>query len=407
MLSRYLPLFSLIVAGELIFSLPFHIPRYFRPTFLEAFGLTNSDLGDTFAVYGVCAMLAYFPGGLLADRFSARSLITSSLAATALGGFYLLSIPSGRGLAVLFGYWGITTILLFWAAMLRATREWGGEFAQGQAFGLLDGGRGLVAAVMASLAVLLFALVVGDAHDLTSTARLNGMRMVILCYTLATIAAALLCWFALPNSEGSRATKERLRFHSMFNLVLQAMIVACAYCGYKGLDNYSLYAAQVLGMSEVDAARFTAATAYIRVGAAITAGFLADRIGVRNIVVVLFAILGGAYLALGYANPNETHGIIFANLIVTYIAVFALRGVYFALIAESGIDKRSTGTAIGVVSVVGFTPDIFFAPLAGRILDADPGLVGHQNFFLLLSGFASAGLVAAATLAAVIRRQRR
>ena len=35
---------ALVVAGETIFFLPFLIPRLFRPTLLEVFGLTRADL---------------------------------------------------------------------------------------------------------------------------------------------------------------------------------------------------------------------------------------------------------------------------------------------------------------------------------------------------------------------------
>ncbi len=59
---RVLFMLSLIVAGEAIFGLPFHITRFFRPTVLEVFGLTNTELGIAQAVYGVWAMIAYFPG---------------------------------------------------------------------------------------------------------------------------------------------------------------------------------------------------------------------------------------------------------------------------------------------------------------------------------------------------------
>ena len=59
--SRLLVLGTLIVIGEAIFGLPFHIPRYFRATTLEVFSLSNTQLGDLFAVYGVTATLAYFP----------------------------------------------------------------------------------------------------------------------------------------------------------------------------------------------------------------------------------------------------------------------------------------------------------------------------------------------------------
>ena len=62
-MSRFLLMFTLIVAGEINFGLPFHIARFFRPTYLDVFGFTNTQLGDLFAAYGVAAMLAYFPGG--------------------------------------------------------------------------------------------------------------------------------------------------------------------------------------------------------------------------------------------------------------------------------------------------------------------------------------------------------
>ena len=72
MLSRFMLMLRLVLAGEIVFLLPFHTTRFFRPTVLEAFGLTNTQLGNVFAVYGVMAMIAYFPGGALADRFSAK-----------------------------------------------------------------------------------------------------------------------------------------------------------------------------------------------------------------------------------------------------------------------------------------------------------------------------------------------
>jgi predicted MFS family arabinose efflux permease len=147
--KRYTTLLALILAGEIIFSLPFHIPRFFRPTLLDVFQLTNTQLGDIFALYGVVALLAYFPGGAIADRFQARTLIAVSLVATALGGFYLYTLPDLIGLYLVFAYWGLTSILLFWAALIKATRDWGGQQTQGLAFGVLEGGRGVIASVLA------------------------------------------------------------------------------------------------------------------------------------------------------------------------------------------------------------------------------------------------------------------
>jgi len=53
-----------------------------RP-FFEAFGFSNTQLGDVFAVYGITAMLAYFSGGVIADHYSPSTLMTLSLFATA------------------------------------------------------------------------------------------------------------------------------------------------------------------------------------------------------------------------------------------------------------------------------------------------------------------------------------
>jgi len=186
-MRRTIFMLTLILAGEAIFGLPFHTARFFRPTFLEVFGFSNTQLGDVFAVYGVTAMLAYFPGGALADRFSARTLMTVSLFSTAMGGLYMAAFPGGLQLALLYGYWGITTIFLFWSAMIRATREWGGDGSQGTAFGILDGGRGLVAAAVAVVAVAVLDLYMPlDATLATAAQRRDGFRAVVLLYSVAS-----------------------------------------------------------------------------------------------------------------------------------------------------------------------------------------------------------------------------
>ena len=84
-LARALVMASLILAGEAIFGLPFALARVFRPTVLDVFGLTNLQLGAAFSLYGTVAMLSYFPGGPLADRYPARRMMSVALLSTALG----------------------------------------------------------------------------------------------------------------------------------------------------------------------------------------------------------------------------------------------------------------------------------------------------------------------------------
>ena len=108
-------------------------------------------------MYGLVAMVSYLPGGPLADRFSARSLVTVALLVTAAGGLYYATAPGLAALKLLYAFWGMSTVLLYWAALIRATRLWGGQDSQGRAFGILDGGRGLLAALLATVTVAVFA----------------------------------------------------------------------------------------------------------------------------------------------------------------------------------------------------------------------------------------------------------
>jgi nitrate/nitrite transporter NarK len=179
----------------------------------------------------------------------------------------------------------------------------------------------------------------------------------------------------------------------------QAAVIICAYCGYKALDNYSLYAVQVLGMNEAQGAKLATYVIYLRPIAALTAGLLADRWAAGKMVGTSFVMLVVSYGILATFMPDD-YGLtlIYANIIVSVFAVCMLRGVYFALLEENRVPSFLTGAVAGSVSFIGYTPEIFFGPVTGRILDANPGPVGHQNYYLFLAVVAALGVVVVAWL---------
>ena len=403
-MQRITLMLALVVAGELIFGLPFNVPRFFRRLCWKYLGSPILSSGY------VCSLwfdsdARVFSGWYAGRPFSARSLIALSLFATAIGGFYMATIPSETVMPYLYGYWGLTTIFLFWGALIRATREWGGEQSQGVAFGVLDGGRGLVAASVAAIGVTVLSIYLPDnARLATPEEREAGLRSVIWLYCALTIAAGILAWFAIP--AGKKGTDVEFNPLKGMATVLrrpiiwaQAAIIICAYCGYKGLDNYSLYAVQVLGMDEVEGARLASYGAWTRPVAAICAGLIADRFNVIRSITSMFFVLAVSFGVWSTLAPAESGlGLIYANFFLTYVFVYALRGIYFALLSESRTPKHLTGAAVGMISLVGYTPDMFFAPIAGRILDANPGLVGHQNYFMFLAAIAAVGILAVSWL---------
>lgn len=319
--------------------------------------------------------------------------------ATAAGGLYMATIPGAAEMAVLYGYFGVTTIFLSWGALIRATREWGGESAQGVAFGTLEAGRGLAAALVAAGAVALLAFLLPvDVVTTTAIERLAGLRAVIIVYTSVTFAAGVLAWLCIPDSDAATLSRHN-PFLGMAEVVkrpliwAQAAIIVSAYCLFKATDNYGLYAQQVLGFDEVAAARLTAYGAYLRPLAALAAGLIADRLTAARSIGGSFALLLVVFSLLAIVTPDMVGtAFIIVNLAVSLFAVFALRGIYFALLEETRTPRHITGTAVGMVSFIGFTPDIFFGPVSGRILDANPGIVGHLNLFTLLASIAAAGI---------------
>lgn len=406
-----LALFALIAAGETIFFLPFVLARVFRPTVLEVFRLTNLELGIAFSVYGVVAMVSYLPSGPLADRFPPRWLIAIALVSTAFGGLWMASGPSLAELKVLYAVWGFTTIALFWSALIRATREWGGTESQGLAFGLLDGGRGLVTALVGSVLVVVFASLLPDDPATASLAeKSSALNSIILLLAGAGVLVAALVLLALPGRSRRRpdgasrfdgsGVRHLLRLPTVW---LQAVIIICAYVGFKATDDFSLYASDLLGSNDVDSARIATVSLWMRPIAAIGSGLLADRYGAVRLTMVSFVLLlaGSIFLASGHAMT----AMLFLTAVVTAsLGIFALRGLYYAVMREGKVPLAWTGTTVGIVSVLGYTPDVFMPPLMGHLLDASSGVPGHQHVFAVIGGFSLIGLAASVAFQRCARR---
>lgn len=400
-LRNIMVLITLMVIGEFIFLLPFVVTRVFRPTFLTVFDINNLQLGSAFSLYGVVAMVSYFAGGPIADRFSPRKLLPVSFLATAASGLIMATIPSIWILTLLYGFWGMTTILLFWAAYVKAQREFGGADAQGKTFGMMDAGRGLVAALLASSSVFLLDFFLPEQADLASKGQLTAaLSKIILLFSGITAFGALLVWIFLKDEKFERDNLPKLSLAGIRMVIhkpvvwMQAFIVLCSYVGYKCTDDFSLYAKDTFGYDDVFSAHVATISFWTRPVAAVLAGYLGDRFIHSRIISICFVImlLGGLAISTGLLKSDM---ILLIGITIASVSagIYGLRGLYFALFQEARLPLAITGSAAGFVSVIGYTPDIFMGPLMGVILDNNPGASGHQYLFGLLAGFAFVGLL--------------
>ena len=400
--GSFLSITLLILSGELIFVLPYVLARIFRPTFLEVFSLSNLQLGSLFSVYGTVALLSYVYGGVISDRFQPKNLIASSLFFTALGGLVLAVYPSYFVLQILYGYWGFTTVFLFWGAMIKAARVWGGAKNQGQAFGFLDGGRGLVAASMGSLGVLIFSFfLTNDIESASLIERKDAFRYVILFSSFMVFLNGILVLFFMESNQKSEAkntfstlshVKAVLKIQSVWLIMI---IIISAYVGYKVTDIYSLYASEVMLFNHIEAANIGSLQLYLRPLVCVIIALLAGKKNYIYFIIFGFItmLIGSTIFAFGIVQLNMNF-VFFFSLIIVATGTYAIRALYFSIMQEGRIPLLMTGTAVGVISVIGYTPDIFASPIIGYLLDKYPGILGHQYVFTILVLFSFLGLFA-------------
>ena len=193
--SKWLTLILVAFAGGIITKLPYLRETYMAPL-MEATGANATQLGMIMSAYGIVNFICYFPGGILADKFSCKSLIVFSCIGTALAGFWFWTMPGFIWLVVIHAIFAITTVFTFWAAMVKSINRLGEAEEQGRLFGLLEGGRGLIGTIAAFGSVAVFSWAADS---------IGGMQNAIMYYSVLMLAAGVLCFIFMENDKIGRA----------------------------------------------------------------------------------------------------------------------------------------------------------------------------------------------------------
>jgi len=378
------------LSGAVIYLLPFLREIYYDPL-RQALDLTHSQSGVLMATFGFSSMLAYMPGGWIADRVPSRLLISGSLISTGLLGFAFATFPSYPVAIGIHALWGVTVTGMMWGALIKATRDWASSAEQGKAFGMLEAGRGISEAACYSIFLAVFAQLGGDTR---------AFGQVVIQYSilhvLLGVAAFLVIKPGLSAPESALPDLAAfLRVLKMPHVWLIGFVILSAYGAYWGAYYFTPYASDVFFMSAVAAGAIGAGKVWLKPVSAAIAGFAADRIGVSKAVLIGMVVLTASFLGFTVLPGGSAMiGLMIFNIALASIAIFALRGIYFALLEDCGVPAAVTGTATGVISVIAFTPDVFMPLVGGALLDAYPGETGFRYFFGLITALCVCGGVA-------------
>jgi len=181
---------------------------------------------------------------------------------------------------------------------------------------------------------------------------------------------------------------------------LMGTIVFASYTAYWSTLTFARYAEESYKLSETNSAYVSTISMWIRAVMPIIAGLIADRLGRGRVVVISFWVtcLALSIFTLVPGTPQLTW-MLLSTVVLISLGIFSLRGVYFALIKGTDIPTHLAGLAVGVISLIGFTPDII-VPLYKDYLitlfteSGTVDLMYHQFFYGSLFVVALLGVVA-------------
>lgn len=412
--QRYVQLLLLVLAAGGIYPL-LYLRQVYQTTMLDVLHIDNTQLGYLYSVLGIVFFVSYLPSGWLADRVAPRMLICFSLIGTGTLGLWYSTAPSFHALLVIFCCWGLTTGLTFWASVLKRVRMIAAPNEQGRFFGLLDGGRGLVEALLATAALALFAAATGSGRG-----EATGLRHVIYMYSFTCIAlGAVMTFFKDPApaeagsqssdvADATRATngsasgslwRDLRTLASIPQLWLMAAVVFCGYQIFWATYSFSAYLQQgELHMSVVAAGMVTTAKLWMRPIGGIGGGFLGDRFS--NLSVLIWALFLAVAGLVGLILLPALRNVALLGAVVLFIGLmtYAIRGLYWTLLDYCAVPMRITGLAIGLVSLIGYSSDIFLPLVNGYFTEHYAGLLGYQFYFAYVASIGAIGGIAALVL---------
>lgn len=367
-IKKYGTLLLLATGAGIIFQLPYIRETFYVPI-QNAMNLSNAQMGLLSSGYATMSLFSYFIGGIIADKFSARKLLTFSFIATGALGLWFSTFPGYTISRVIFVLMGISTIITYWSACIKATRMLGTEEEQGRLFGLQEGLRGIMNAL------LVFGMTAAFTHFADEVA---GASAAIKVCSIVVIIIGILNFIFIEdtkkeeNSESFiEVTKGMFKALLIPRVWLLVAIVFTAYSVYGLIAYATTFAQKFYGLSAASAATLGGIRYLIQGAGGIVGGFLADKMKSRFKVIIGGCIGLALSFALFIVVPAKASlcVMVVANFFVGLFFIYAVRSQYFAVHDDAGIPLNMSGRVSGIASCLGYTPDIFMYTLVGSWMD--------------------------------------
>jgi MFS family permease len=398
-MRRYFQFFLVVLAAGAIYPLMYLRTNY-QETLLTVFNITLPQLNMINFFLGILWAVSYFPSGIICDKISAKALISVSLFGMVAGGIWYALIPSYDKVIIIFLIWGFFAVFTFWGSHMKLVKLLAKKEEEGRFFGILDGGRGVVEAALASVAVVIFAGVLGKSEAVED--KRSAIVSVIYMYTIVIFVIGVLVTIfvkgdaekikkedsAAPAAEAP--AKEKFQFKDLGMALknkfiwLLGGIIFMSYLTYWTVYYYGGFLETNIKVNAVTVGLVTTVVLWMRPIGGVLGGFMADKVG--KTFSLRSSLAGGlvCLLAMSVLPPSTGKPVFYALAVLAGISVYAIRGTYWSLMGECKIEDKLIGVTIGIGSAVGYLPDIVL-PLFINFLFKTFGPNGGYNAYFISS----------------------
>lgn len=416
--KRYFQFLLVVLAAGSIYPL-IYLKSNYQVTILEVFNMTPQQLNSMYTVLGWVFVFGYVPSGILSDRFSAKKLLAISLFFTGLGGLWFAQIPDYSYVTYIFAIWGFFSVFTFWSAHMKIVKLLATDNEQGTFFGVLDGGRGVVEALLASLALFIFSNILGD--SLAIADKREALIAVIYMYSAVLVLTSVLVMIFVQDDKkvlALDAEKKEAVKSAKFNfgdlkeifknkmIYLHGGIIFMGYAVFWTVYYLGGFLQENAGLDPVTVAGVMVVVLWMRPVGGFLGGFLADKIGKDK--VQMGALAGAAALLLAIALiPVGNNATLFSGLVIALgIFLYVIRGTYWSLLGDYKLDAIILGTAIGAISFIGYLPDIILPEYNSFLWNTFGGNGGYNAYFISSAVLGLIGVVLVFVFGTLVRKDK-
>ena len=371
----------------------------------EAVGLTHTQMGNVWTVYGIVASLSYIFGGRLADAVSGKKLVLISAAGMILCGCALMLLPSYPMMLLIYGGMGVFAIFTYYVVSVKIVNSVGRVIGGGKAFGLYWTLINLCNAIATGINIRNSARLAGRDAEILRAA----LTIFLFMLTGAAVLFAVFYRDERPCGEkvAENQNNRKLSFSVLRNktILMTGLVVFFNYLVVSSLSYYVPYMRNVLGFSQtqvliVNLIKGEALGTIIM----LTVGIITDKLG-SAIRLFMYASAMGAAALLVLTIVAGTVPIPLVILVLMALITMLMNGsksVAMVIPEEIHIPEDQMGTAVGIISFIGYLPDAFYYSAAGKVIDS----LGNNGYTMLFAVDIAAALSCSVLCRELLKRSK-